>query len=90
MPKANGKHYPYTRRFGGDTYRSDGRTFTKSEADKSAERSRKAGAWARVVKLGKTNRYAIYKSNKGSWIPSRPGQKGYKTRKNKYGATRYR
>ena len=60
MPKANGKHYPYTKKIGGRNFRSSGKTFSRADADSNARTVRKRGSNARVVRLGKSNRYAIY------------------------------
>ena len=60
MPKANGKHFSYTRTYGGKKFHSSGRTFTKADAKRSAKNMRAKGTPARVQRLGSTNRYAIY------------------------------
>jgi len=67
MPKANGKHYSYDRQFNGQTYSSDGRTFSKQAARQAATRKRWSGRKARVVRLGKSNRYAVYARRLSKW-----------------------
>ena len=64
MPVVKGKHYTYTRRFDNKTFRSDGKTFSKAKAKNVAEyrRSNNPRVSYRVVRLGKTNKYAIYSS----------------------------
>ena len=64
MPKANGKHYSYTRQFNGRTYTSSGRTFSKTGANTSASNMRNRGSAARVQRLGSSDRYAIYSRRK--------------------------
>lgn len=68
MPKANGKHYPYTRIFNGETFRSSGRTFNKTGAKKRAANLRRSpGTKARAVRLGSTARYAVYAKKRGGY-----------------------
>ena len=60
MPIANGNHYPYKIKLGSRYYGSSGKTYTRTAADKSAKNIRKRGRNARVVRLGKSDRFAIY------------------------------
>ena len=60
MPKANGKHFPYTKKICGRNFRSSGKTFNRLDAGINARKVRKRGSNARVVRLGKSDRYAIY------------------------------
>ena len=67
MPAVKGKHYTYTRKFNNKTFRSDGRTFSKAKAKSVAEyrRHNSPKVSQRVVRLGKSNKYAIYSSARG-------------------------
>jgi len=68
MPQVGGKHYSYTRQFGGKTFRSTGQTYSKAGAKRAAERYRNTGGVGsrdrrhRVVRLGQTSKYAVYSS----------------------------
>lgn len=75
MPQVNGKHYSYTRKIGGKTFRSDGKTYTKSEAHRAVERKKNTGGASdrqkrhRVIRLGKTSKYGIYSGPTRTVIP---------------------
>ena len=80
MPQVNGKHYSYTRKIGGKTFRSDGKTYTKTGAHRAVERKKNMGMKVggkpvkrhRVIRLGKTSKYAVYSGPTRTVIPKGP------------------